>query len=147
MLVCFRFPWRALTCRRSTTGFEMSVRRSGRISCSRRSKAWVSPFHRPTSSRDGSSFRKPFAARSRSPTGATGVTTDETIARVSLVGAGMKSNPGVAATMFETLAAAGINIEMISTSAIRISCVVREADIEAAVQVLHSAFELDLDRE
>jgi aspartate kinase len=79
--------------------------------------------------------------------GATGVTTDETIARVSLVGAGMKSNPGVAATMFETLARAGINIEMISTSAIRISCVVREADIEAAVQVLHSAFELDLERE
>jgi aspartate kinase len=77
--------------------------------------------------------------------GATGVTTDDDIARVSLVGAGMKSNPGVAATMFETLAGAGINIEMISTSAIRISCVVAEADIERAVQELHTAFGLDAD--
>ncbi|MEY2447343.1 MAG: aspartate kinase [Acidimicrobiaceae bacterium] len=75
--------------------------------------------------------------------GATGVTTDRTIAKVSLVGAGMKSNPGVAATMFETLAAAAVNIEMISTSAIRISCIVREADIERAVQELHTAFGLD----
>jgi aspartate kinase len=74
--------------------------------------------------------------------GATGVTTDGGIARVSLVGAGMKSNPGVAATTFETLAAAGINIEMISTSAIRISCIVREAQVEQAVQALHDAFEL-----
>ena len=54
----------------------------------------------------------------------------------------MKSNPGVAAKTFETLAAAGINIEMISTSAIRISCMVREAQIERAVQALHTAFEL-----
>ena len=68
------------------------------------------------------------------------MTTDAAIARVSLVGAGMKSNPGVAATMFETLAADGINIEMISTSAIRISCVVREAQVEQAVQALHDAF-------
>ena len=75
--------------------------------------------------------------------GATGVTTDAAIAKVSLVGAGMKSNPGVAATMFETLAAASVNIEMISTSAIRISCIVREADIERAVQELHTAFGLD----
>ena len=75
--------------------------------------------------------------------GATGVTTDSSIARVSLVGAGMKSNPGVAATMFETLAGAGINIEMISTSAIRISCVVAESDVEQAVQALHTAFGLD----
>jgi aspartate kinase len=75
--------------------------------------------------------------------GATGVTTDASIARVSLVGAGMKTNPGVAATMFETLAAAGINIEMISTSAIRISCVVAEPEVERAVQALHTAFGLD----
>jgi aspartate kinase len=74
--------------------------------------------------------------------GAAGVTTDGSIARVSLVGAGMKSNPGVAATTFETLAAAGINIEMISTSAIRISCIVRESQVEQAVQALHDAFEL-----
>jgi aspartate kinase len=55
----------------------------------------------------------------------------------------MKSNPGVAATMFEVLAAEGINIEMISTSAIRTSCVVREGQIERAVQSLHTAFGLD----
>jgi aspartate kinase len=77
--------------------------------------------------------------------GAVGVSTDSDIARVSLVGAGMKSNPGVAATVFETLAREGINIEMISTSAIRISCVVREADVERAVQALHTAFGLDED--
>jgi aspartate kinase len=70
------------------------------------------------------------------------VETDDSIGRVSLVGAGMKSNPGVAATMFETLAANDINIEMISTSAIRISCVVRADDVDAATQVLHDAFNL-----
>ena len=75
--------------------------------------------------------------------GAGGVTTDTDIGKVSLVGAGMKTNPGVAAQMFETLANASINIEMISTSAIRISCVVREADIERAVQELHTSFGLD----
>jgi aspartate kinase len=74
--------------------------------------------------------------------GAAGVTTDERIARVSLIGAGMKSNPGVAATMFEVLADKGVNIEMISTSAIRISCVIPEDDLEAAVVALHDAFEL-----
>ena len=68
--------------------------------------------------------------------GATGVSSDLDIARVSIVGAGMKSNPGVAATMFEVLAGNGINIEMISTSAIRTSCVVREDQIEDAVQSL-----------
>jgi len=75
--------------------------------------------------------------------GATGVTTDSAIGKVSLVGAGMKTNPGVAAQMFETLSNASINIEMISTSSIRISCVVREADIERAVQELHTSFGLD----
>ncbi len=75
--------------------------------------------------------------------GAAGVSTDSTIGKVTLVGAGMKSNPGVAATMFATLAGNGVNIEMISTSAIRISCVVAETDVERAVQALHTAFELD----
>jgi aspartate kinase len=75
--------------------------------------------------------------------GATGVSSDRDIARVSIIGAGMKSNPGVAATMFEVLAGEGINIEMISTSAIRTSCVVREGQVEQAVQSLHSAFGLD----
>ncbi len=74
--------------------------------------------------------------------GATAVTTDGGIARVSLVGAGMKSHPGVAARTFEVLAEAGINIEMISTSAIRISCIVRETEVERAVQALHEAFAL-----
>jgi aspartate kinase len=74
--------------------------------------------------------------------GATAVTTDAGIARVSLVGAGMKSNPGVAARTFEVLAEAGINIEMISTSAIRISCIVREEAMERAVEALHEAFDL-----
>ena len=70
------------------------------------------------------------------------VSTDDGVGRVSIVGAGMKANPGVAATMFETLAAEGINIEMISTSAIRISCVVRLDQVDAATQVLHDAFGL-----
>jgi aspartate kinase len=74
--------------------------------------------------------------------GASAVHTDGGIARVSLVGAGMKSNPGVAARTFEVLAEAGINIEMISTSAIRISCIVRESEVERAVQLLHAAFGL-----
>ena len=69
--------------------------------------------------------------------------TDVDIARVSLVGAGMASHPGVAATMFETLASEGVNIEMISTSPIRISCVVAESDVDRATVALHTAFGLD----
>lgn len=75
--------------------------------------------------------------------GAGTVRTDASIGRVSVVGAGMASNPGVAATMFETLSNHGINIEMISTSAIRISCVVAEADVDRATIALHDAFELE----
>jgi aspartate kinase len=74
--------------------------------------------------------------------GFTRVTAEPAIARVSVVGAGMKSHPGVAATVFETLAANDINIEMIATSAIRVSCVVAEGDIERAVVALHDAFGL-----
>ena len=74
--------------------------------------------------------------------GSTGVVSDSDMARVSLVGAGMKSHPGVTATMFETLAADGINIDMISTSTIRISCMVRTEHVERAVQSLHAAFGL-----
>jgi aspartate kinase len=74
---------------------------------------------------------------------AAGHTHDTGIGRVSLVGAGMKTNPGVAAKMFEVLADEAVNIEMISTSTIRISCVVQEADVERAVRALHRAFELD----
>ena len=75
--------------------------------------------------------------------GAGGFEADGAIGRVSLVGAGMKSNPGIAARMFETLADEQINIEMISTSTIRTSCVVHADDLERAVQALHAAFELD----
>jgi aspartate kinase len=68
---------------------------------------------------------------------------DHDIGRVSVIGAGMKSNPGVAAKMFQVLADNDINIEMISTSAIRISCVIQQSQVEDAVQVLHTAFDLD----
>ena len=73
---------------------------------------------------------------------AQGVSIDTEIARVSVVGAGMRTNPGVAAKMFEVLADEGINIAMISTSAIRISCVVQENRVEDAVKALHTAFNL-----
>jgi aspartate kinase len=74
--------------------------------------------------------------------GAARFTADDGIAKVSLVGAGMKTHPGVAANMFQALAEAGINIEMISTSPIRISCVIRAGDVEAAVRTLHDRFAL-----
>ncbi len=75
--------------------------------------------------------------------GADSYTIDDDIAKLSLVGAGMKSHPGVAADMFDSLAGEGINIEMISTSPIRISCVIRESDGERAVRVVHERFGLD----
>ena len=82
-------------------------------------------------------------ARSLAPEiGAGDVMADDGIAKVSLVGAGMRSHPGVSATMFEVLATAAINIEMISTSSIRLSCVVRADRVEEAVRLLHQAFEL-----
>jgi aspartate kinase len=72
---------------------------------------------------------------------------DDQIAKVSLVGAGMRSHPGVSATFFEALADASINVEMISTSEIRISVVTRVDDAQRAVQALHTAFGLDADGE
>jgi aspartate kinase len=74
--------------------------------------------------------------------GAARFTVDDEIAKVSLVGAGMRSHPGVAADMFDALATEGINIEMISTSPIRVSCVIRRADADRAVQVVHTRFGL-----
>ncbi len=68
---------------------------------------------------------------------------DEAVAKISLVGAGMKTHPGVAARMFATLAEAGVNLDMISTSSIRISCVVGADQAETAVRALHSAFGLE----
>jgi len=70
------------------------------------------------------------------------VATDESMGKVSIVGAGMKSHPGVAAKVFKTLGDEGINIDMISTSPIKISCVVDGEQVKQAVQVLHAAFEL-----
>jgi aspartate kinase len=70
------------------------------------------------------------------------VDTDRQIGKVSIVGAGMRSHPGVAAKVFETLGGEGINIEMISTSPIKISCVIRSDAVPQAVRALHSAFDL-----
>jgi aspartate kinase len=74
--------------------------------------------------------------------GAEKYSTDDGIAKLSLVGAGMKTSPGVAADMFDALATEGINIEMISTSSIRVSCVIRSSDAERAVRTVHQRFGL-----
>ncbi len=73
------------------------------------------------------------------------IDTDYEMGKVSIVGAGMRSHPGVAAKVFATLAEEEINIEMISTSPIKISCVIRAVDVPRAVQSLHSAFDLGPD--
>ena len=70
------------------------------------------------------------------------IATDEEMGKVSIIGAGMKTHPGVAAKVFTTLGEEGINIEMISTSPIKISCVIRADDVPQAVRALHSAFAL-----
>jgi aspartate kinase len=75
--------------------------------------------------------------------GAKGVLRDDKIAKVSVVGLGMRSHAGVAGKVFETLAKYGINIMMISTSEIKISCIIDEKFTELAVRVLHEAFGLD----
>ena len=75
--------------------------------------------------------------------GAKGVSQDENIVKLSLVGAGMKSSPGIAAKMFRVLADNNVNIEMISTSTIRISVVVERNMLETAIRALHTAFDLD----
>jgi aspartate kinase len=84
-----------------------------------------------------------IVARVAAEIGASGVNHDAGIAKVSLVGAGMKSAPGIAARMFRTLADRGVNIEMISTSTIRISVVVAASDLEHAARSLHTEFGLD----
>ncbi len=73
---------------------------------------------------------------------AAGFRQDSDIAKISLIGAGMRTHPGVAADMFEALAEAGINIEIISTSSIRISCVIRATDVDKAVRAVHDKFQL-----
>ncbi|MFA5774769.1 MAG: aspartate kinase [Ilumatobacteraceae bacterium] len=85
----------------------------------------------------------PIVEKVGAEVGATGVTQDSNIVKLSLVGAGMKSSPGVAAKMFRVLADNDVNIEMISTSTIRISVVVEQSKLQSAVQALHTAFDLD----
>jgi aspartate kinase len=75
------------------------------------------------------------------------IDTDENIGKISLVGAGMRSHPGVSATFFKAIADAGVNVEMISTSEIRISVVTRAQDAEKAVKAVHTAFGLNADGE
>jgi aspartate kinase len=86
---------------------------------------------------------EPILAQIASGAGGAGYTCDPDVAKVSLVGAGMKTHPGIAADMFDALAGAGINIEIISTSSIRISCVIRASEVERAVRVVHERFGLD----
>jgi aspartate kinase len=89
--------------------------------------------------------RKAVAAleKTRAAVGFDSLRYDDQIAKISLVGAGMKTNPGVTATFFEALSNAGVNIELISTSEIRISVVTRADDVNEAVQAVHTAFGLD----
>jgi len=75
--------------------------------------------------------------------GARGFSSNESIAKVSVIGAGMRTNPGVAAKMFRTLADLGINLDMISTSPIKISAVIDRARADEAVRALHDVFGLD----
>lgn len=110
-------------------------------------------------SRDGLtdiSFTLPRADRQRAERvlaglakeiGAEGVTTDDRIAKVSVVGVGMRSHAGVAARMFHAMSSEGINIQMISTSEIAVSCVIEDKYTELAVRALHDAFALGGERE
>ncbi len=77
--------------------------------------------------------------------GAAEVLEDQGVSKVSVIGVGMRGHTGIAATMFRTLAEEGINIEMISTSEIKISCIIRAKYTELAVRTLHKAFELEME--
>ncbi len=95
-----------------------------------------------TVSREEGGVARALVERVLGGIGGKGVEYDDGIGKVSLVGAGMKSHPGVAARMFAALSEAGVNIEMISTSSIRVSCVIREADVVSAVRAIHGRFDL-----
>ena len=71
------------------------------------------------------------------------ITHDANVAKVSIIGIGMRAHPGVAQTMFQTLAQKGINIQVISTSEIKVSVLIAEDYVELAVRALHSAYDLD----
>ena len=81
-------------------------------------------------------------ARAKTAIGALETAEITDLGKVSLVGAGMRSHPGVASRMFRTLADEGINLRLISTSPIKVSCLIPRADVERAVQTLHAAFSL-----
>ncbi len=85
----------------------------------------------------------PILKKVRNELGASEVVYDNKVAKISLIGVGMRTHPGVAAKMFRTLAEEKINIEMISTSEIKISCIIKGKEIEKAVKVLHSVFGLE----
>ncbi len=87
-------------------------------------------------------IRAELADKIRTEVAAADILYDEAIAKVSVVGIGMRSHSGVAAAMFKALAAKSVNIEMIATSEIKISCVIRDTDADDAVRALHDAFEL-----
>ena len=72
--------------------------------------------------------------------GATGIVADDDVAKVSIVGAGMESNPGVATAMFECLSTKNVNIQMISTSEIKISVLISKSDTDRAVLAIHDKF-------
>lgn len=88
---------------------------------------------------------RPVLEEIREQLGASGIFIDENIAKVSIVGAGMVDRPGIAAKMFDALASVGINIKMISTSEIKISCLVENTESKRCVQILHEVFELGSD--
>lgn len=95
-----------------------------------------------TITRDDLARALPVVEKVAGEIGANGFTYGEDVAKVSIVGAGMQSNPGVAASMFEALADEGINIQMISTSEIKVSCIIDADSVEKAVNALHAKFRL-----
>ncbi len=95
-----------------------------------------------TTSRADLAAARPVLEKIRAAIGARALEIDENVAKVSIVGAGIQNAPGYAARMFGTLADAKINIQMISTSEIRITCIVSESDAPRALQALHDAFDL-----
>jgi aspartate kinase len=95
--------------------------------------------------RDLSETARRVAEAVAAEVGAAGVDVDTAVARLSIVGSGMRAEPGVAAKMFRELADDGVNIDMISTSSIRVSCVIAESDVERAMNRLHAAFDLEGD--
>ena len=89
----------------------------------------------------GEAFAEP-ALKIQAEIGARALEIDESVAKISIVGAGIQNAPGYAARMFGTLADAKVNIQMISTSEIRITCIVAQADADRALKALHDTFDL-----